>query len=445
MIQFLVTGQMLQIVTPLVASDSHNYITAEATFAGNEWDNTYKWAHFTQDDKTYHVPFTNNKISSSQHLDLTEGTWLVYLTGNQVVGSTTVTRVTTNPKPIFVESTRSGSTFPELTPEFSEVLAAQVAEALEIANSVKDAADDGDYNGATFTPSVNDSGVISWTNDKGLENPASKNIKGPKGDTGTGITVKGFYSSYEALVAAVTAPSANDCYGVGTEGPHTFYVWDATNEEWVSEGQFRGIAAGFGAPIAYVNSGTGTPSCDVQASGPDTEKVFTFTFSGIKGEKPVKGTDYYTEEDKAEIVLDVANTVTPESIGAIADPENKSSGQFLKYDGTGWVADSPGAPVASVNTETGDVVTRLIFTDVVVPTTSFAEQSDPTYEDFPYVGTISLTGVTSTMIPEVIFDVPEATQGIFANVAATSNGAVYIYASEVPENNITIPTIICWR
>jgi hypothetical protein len=38
--------------------------------------------------------------------------------------------------------------------------------------------------GATFTPSVSADGVISWTNDKGLSNPAPVNIKGAKGDTG---------------------------------------------------------------------------------------------------------------------------------------------------------------------------------------------------------------------------------------------------------------------
>lgn len=38
--------------------------------------------------------------------------------------------------------------------------------------------------GATFTPSVSESGDLSWSNDKGLENPATVNIKGEKGDTG---------------------------------------------------------------------------------------------------------------------------------------------------------------------------------------------------------------------------------------------------------------------
>lgn len=43
--------------------------------------------------------------------------------------------------------------------------------------------------GATFTPSVSAAGLLSWTNDKGLSNPAAVNIKGPKGDKGnTGNT-----------------------------------------------------------------------------------------------------------------------------------------------------------------------------------------------------------------------------------------------------------------
>lgn len=38
--------------------------------------------------------------------------------------------------------------------------------------------------GATFTPAVSEAGVLSWTNNKNLTNPASVNIKGAKGDKG---------------------------------------------------------------------------------------------------------------------------------------------------------------------------------------------------------------------------------------------------------------------
>lgn len=49
-------------------------------------------------------------------------------------------------------------------------------------NAVKqillDARDSGEFDGATFTPSVDTDGNLSWTNDKGRDNPATVNIKG---------------------------------------------------------------------------------------------------------------------------------------------------------------------------------------------------------------------------------------------------------------------------
>ena len=33
-------------------------------------------------------------------------------------------------------------------------------------------------------PAVSEDGVLSWINDKGLDNPSPTNIKGPKGDKG---------------------------------------------------------------------------------------------------------------------------------------------------------------------------------------------------------------------------------------------------------------------
>ena len=52
-------------------------------------------------------------------------------------------------------------------------------------NSVDSGANGRDgEDGATFTPSVDAEGNLSWTNDKGLVNPTTVNIKGDKGDTG---------------------------------------------------------------------------------------------------------------------------------------------------------------------------------------------------------------------------------------------------------------------
>lgn len=55
---------------------------------------------------------------------------------------------------------------------------------IEETNKVVEAAKNGEFDGATFTPSVSDNGDLSWTNDKGKENPPTVNIKGEKGDPG---------------------------------------------------------------------------------------------------------------------------------------------------------------------------------------------------------------------------------------------------------------------
>lgn len=44
-----------------------------------------------------------------------------------------------------------------------------------------------------------------------------------------------------------------------------------------------GPAAGFGEVTATVDEGTGVPSVEVTASGPDTEKAFAFAFHNLKG------------------------------------------------------------------------------------------------------------------------------------------------------------------
>ena len=85
----------------------------------------------------------------------------------------------------------------------------------------------------------------------------------------------------------------------------------------------------------------------------------------------------------------------------------------------------------------------LVFTNKSVATTAFS--TNTTYADYGYRASISCSGVTSSMVPQVIFSVTDSESGIFAPVVQSYNGGVYIYANAVPESAITIPTIICWR
>ena len=51
------------------------------------------------------------------------------------------------------------------------------------------------------------------------------NFEIPKGDTGRGITIKGFYPDLSTLQEKVTSPAIGDVYCVGTADPYTGYVW----------------------------------------------------------------------------------------------------------------------------------------------------------------------------------------------------------------------------
>lgn len=100
------------------------------------------------------------------------------------------------------------------------------------------------------------------------------------------------------------------------------------------------------------------------------------------------------------------------------------------------------AQKAQARANTNSEAKRLQFTDVVADDAAFA--ADTTYTAFPYRAAVALTGVLSGMTPHVVFGVDDAVSGIFAPVAACYDGGVYLYASEVPAADITIPTIICW-
>lgn len=99
--------------------------------------------------------------------------------------------------------------------------------------------------------------------------------------------------------------------------------------------------------------------------------------------------------------------------------------------------------LSSLESGTATELKKLLFTGVSVAASAFV--SDSTYEDYGYRASVALSGVTSSMIPEVVFSPADVSGGNFAPVAETYNGGIYLYAADVPESQITIPTIICWR
>lgn len=101
--------------------------------------------------------------------------------------------------------------------------------------------------------------------------------------------------------------------------------------------------------------------------------------------------------------------------------------------------------LADLEAGTGVELKKVQSNNISVPVSAFVENT--TYEEhgYGYRAAVALDGVLDTMIPEVTFGMADAVSGNFSPVAESYNGGVYIYAADVPEETVTIPTIICWR
>lgn len=99
-----------------------------------------------------------------------------------------------------------------------------------------------------------------------------------------------------------------------------------------------GAAAGFGTPTATVDDSTGTPDVEVTASGPDTAKVFSFTFTGLKGETGQTG----SPGPKGDPGTSVARIERTSGTGAAGttdtytmyDSDDEAIGTFTVYNGS---------------------------------------------------------------------------------------------------------------
>lgn len=125
--------------------------------------------------------------------------------------------------------------------------------------------------GGYYQPSVDEAGDLSWTASKeGMPAVDSVNIKGPKGDTGA---------------TGPQGPKGD----TGEQGPQGL---KGDKGDPGAQG-IQGIQGPQGEPGAKGEKG------DTGPQGP----------AGADGYTPIKGTDYWTESDKAEIVQEAASSI----------------------------------------------------------------------------------------------------------------------------------------
>lgn len=161
--------------------------------------------------------------------------------------------------------------------------------------------------GVTFTPSVSDAGEISWTNNGNLPNPATKSVKGQKGDTGvsfagieyTPSTASGGNNTFKVKYSngTIGTESYNIKNGVditsveettsdidGGTNSITFVKSDGTKVGPVTvKNGSKGSTGTIKSVTATVDANVGTPQVTAKAQGDPSNADITFEFKNLKG------------------------------------------------------------------------------------------------------------------------------------------------------------------
>ena len=185
-------------------------------------------------------------------------------------------------------------------------------------NSGNSGGSGGGENGATFYPSVAENGDLSWSNDKGLENPAPVNIKGPKGADGY-TPVKGVdYFDGKDGTAGYTPVKGVD-YFDGKDGE------DGSDGKTPVKGvdYFDGTNGKDGTSVTVSNVSTSSDDGGSNVVTFSDGKTLTVKngrkgstgAKGADGKTPVKGTDYFTEADKQETKNEIISSIVTQEAG----------------------------------------------------------------------------------------------------------------------------------
>ena len=159
--------------------------------------------------------------------------------------------------------------------------------------------------------------LTSLTAIKGPQGPAGKRgAKGADGADGKNFMVLGYYETLSALNAAVPSPEDGNTYGIGTEPPYAYYMYDPTISTWRYVGNLQGPAGSQGEKGDKGDKG------DTGATGPQ----------GPEG--PVGGASNFVRYDAAQTLTDAQKAQARSNIGAAPSRfglgENLTTGPLMQ-------------------------------------------------------------------------------------------------------------------
>ena len=397
MIDFYVTGQSIRYASPVIAANSLDFLQARFHFSGDTWNGYSKWAHFRQGETVFDLNLVDDEIKKEMHLNLSLGSWEVYLTG--VMGESRLTTV-----PVIVQVRESGlidEPLHQIPLTVAEQLDSKASLALDKANAVLEAIESGDL-------------------------------------VGKGFQILGYFSSLDELAEEVTEPERGDAYGIGTQAPYDIYVYDGVGQQWVNNGSIQGPSGNRGEDGA-----TFIPSIDdygnlswINDAG--LENPETVNIRGPKGDAGEKGED---GASPYELAVQEGFSGTEATFNWSLAHIASHAAQHAAGGTDPLTIDGDAIEDAAVSrSKLAADVKILAFSNVAVEASVW--QEDETYGDYPFRAAVSLEGVTENFAPSVTFSPEDVLENIFAPVAACYGDGIYIYANELPGKDMTIPSVL---
>ena len=287
-------------------------------------------------------------------------------------------------------------------------------------------------NGATFTPAVDTNGNLSWTNDGGLPNPETVNVRGAQGEAATvqvGTTTTLPAGSQATVNNSGTSEAAVLNFGIPTGQPG-------------ADGQAATIAVGevttgvAGSQASVTNSGTPNAAVldftipqgadgasgvtDVTAGTPTEQDGYTVTpvtFNFEQGNSKTVNIQAKNGEGAGLQQNDVINRT------ASVDTADENSPDFVENDGDLWVKKITGYEIE---------VTKL---SVTLPSARFntsaaTAPNGKIYVFGGHIGTSMLNDIVefdpvAQTATKLSVTLPSAREGI--SVATAPNGKIYVF------------------